>query len=222
MNFPYKYHFFCFEHNTRKKISGLSRGETPPPTKRVSWSAMPEFDWNCGTYYTVSFAIKCKTRWRQDALHGRYVPRVSTKQSFESRKREVWRGNCKADDIQCLFQVNHADCLAKYRSTYQKHLDVQKGPNLTTIWCSCCQDTWLFADTIEVGKFVLVPIFCDKYREFIIAEGVSLEVANACRTQVILIRNKLPSSSKCKTISFHSQTGNLPNIMCSNSLSVAQ
>jgi hypothetical protein len=99
--------------------------------------------------------------------------------------------------------------LAKYLSI--KNIEAcKKAQTISQYEQAAAKTHDFFSDAIEARKIVLVPSVCEKYREFLIAEGVDTEVANACRTQVIL--NKLASTNKGRTISFHSQTGNSPSI----------
>lgn len=69
------------------------------------------------------------------------------------------------------------------------------------------------------GKIFAIPLACTKFREFLIQEGMDIQSATSCRTAVI--RRKMEKVFD-GTVSFYSQAGNLPGIMCNKKTSVGQ
>lgn len=101
-----------------------------------------------------------------------------------------------------------------------RNIEALKKTDVTSMYDRAVDTAFeFFQEDLELNNIILAPVFYNKYREILVQEGLDPEQAQLCRTT--FIRNKFCDKYKNK-VTFHSQTGNLPGIMCANTMSVGQ
>jgi hypothetical protein len=107
-----------------------------------------------------------------------------------------------------LLAVNaryHRNCVQPYTSI--NNINNDKITQYTPAYDKAAEKAFdCFKNDISSQKIILGPVIYNRYKQFLIDEGVDSSVAKACRQS--FIRNKMHDKFGHK-ISFHSQPGNL-------------